>query len=252
MIEIKKDKAYAFTNENLKSYRQLYDFEGAKVLSVMGSGDQYFASILYGAKEVTLFDNNPNVWYHFLLKYASFLALSYEEFCHFFIDSRLSDRRFFERVIPYLEEDAISYLSCIKLPTLVKHSVMSDDETNYRTDRIIPYFNEEMYYELQKKLKERSLPKFYLCDITELENLIREPYDLALFSNVYHYLKCTEEEFYSFLDAFPVQTIQALYTWILSSEEKKAFLEQGFEIAEVENVIPYATHTPNYVLSLRK
>jgi len=72
MIEIKKDKAYAFTNENLKSYRQLYDFEGAKVLSVVGSGDQYFASILYGAKEVTLFDNNPNGWYHFLLKYASF------------------------------------------------------------------------------------------------------------------------------------------------------------------------------------
>jgi len=71
---------------------------------------------------------------------------------------------------------------------------MSDDETNYRTDRIIPYFNKERYYELQKKLKEQSLPKFYLCDITELQNLIKEPYDLALFSNVYHYLKYTEEE----------------------------------------------------------
>jgi len=42
------------------------------------------------------------------------------------------------------------------------------------------------------------------------------------------------------------------YENINTEKEKKAFLEQGFEIAEVKNVIPYATHTPNYVLSLRK
>lgn len=33
---------YPFTNENLTSYQNLYHFDNAKVLSVLGSGDQYF------------------------------------------------------------------------------------------------------------------------------------------------------------------------------------------------------------------
>ena len=50
------NKLYRFSNENLTSYQDLYDFKNKKVLSVIGSGDQYFSSILYGAEEVTCFD----------------------------------------------------------------------------------------------------------------------------------------------------------------------------------------------------
>ena len=46
------NKVYKFSNENLTSYQELYDFTDKKVLSVIGSGDQFFSSILYGAKEV--------------------------------------------------------------------------------------------------------------------------------------------------------------------------------------------------------
>ena len=61
-------KVYDFTNENVACLDQLYDFKDAKVLSVVGSGDQYFASILNGAKQVDLFDINPTSYLYFLLK----------------------------------------------------------------------------------------------------------------------------------------------------------------------------------------
>ena len=51
-------KIYNFSNENLISYESLYNFNSAKVLSVIGSGDQYFSSLLYGAKEIDLYDIN--------------------------------------------------------------------------------------------------------------------------------------------------------------------------------------------------
>ena len=78
------NKIYKFTNENLTSFKELYDFEGKKVLSVIGSGDQYFASILYGASEVTLFDKNPLAYYYLIFKYAAIKIFSYEEFIKFF------------------------------------------------------------------------------------------------------------------------------------------------------------------------
>lgn len=45
----KTDRVFPFTNENLTSYGKIYNFDNAKVLSFLGSGDQYFSSILHGA-----------------------------------------------------------------------------------------------------------------------------------------------------------------------------------------------------------
>ena len=49
------NRIYGFTNENVFSYQSLYNFSGADVLSVLGSGDQYFSSLLYGANCVEVF-----------------------------------------------------------------------------------------------------------------------------------------------------------------------------------------------------
>ena len=35
-------KIYDFTNENVSAYKDLFDFSNARVLTVLGSGDQYF------------------------------------------------------------------------------------------------------------------------------------------------------------------------------------------------------------------
>jgi len=65
------NKVYNFTNENVTCLKDIYSFENSKVLSVVGSGDQYFASILNGAKQVDLFDINPTSYLYFLLKFYS-------------------------------------------------------------------------------------------------------------------------------------------------------------------------------------
>ena len=43
-------KIYDFTNENVGAFKSLFDFSNAHVLTVLGSGDQYFTSLLNGAK----------------------------------------------------------------------------------------------------------------------------------------------------------------------------------------------------------
>ncbi|MEG2993723.1 MAG: hypothetical protein RR847_05580, partial [Bacilli bacterium] len=84
------EKVYGFSNENISSYNSLYDFKDKKVLSVLGSGDQYFSSILFGAKEVDLFDSNRLAWFYFILKYYGIKTLSFKEFYDFFVTSNLS------------------------------------------------------------------------------------------------------------------------------------------------------------------
>ena len=63
------NKVYGFTNEFVAAYPEIYDFDNANVLSIIGSGDQYFTAMLAGAKSVTVFDLNVNAWHHFVLKF---------------------------------------------------------------------------------------------------------------------------------------------------------------------------------------
>lgn len=67
---------YPFTNENVTSFESLYNFDNARVLSVLGSGDQYFSSLLYGAKEVELYDISSRAWDYFILKYYGIMIFS--------------------------------------------------------------------------------------------------------------------------------------------------------------------------------
>ncbi|MBD8922989.1 DUF3419 family protein, partial [bacterium] len=89
------EKIYSFTNEFVRAYPEMYDFNDARVLSVLGSGDQYFTAILSGAKEVEVIDVNIVSWYHFVLKYTAIRLLSYEEFCNYFITNRLNDTKIY-------------------------------------------------------------------------------------------------------------------------------------------------------------
>lgn len=98
----KYEHVYSITNENLTAYQDLYNFSNARVLTVLGSGDQYLAALLYGAKDVEVFDANFLAWYFFNLKIAAIKVLSYEEFFHFFIESELSDMDYYLKIRNYL------------------------------------------------------------------------------------------------------------------------------------------------------
>ena len=101
---------YGFTNENISSFSSLYDFDNAKVLSVLGSGDQYFASLLYGAKEVDLYDINKDAWNFFVLKYYGILTLEYDEFFNYFVLNKLNNKKYFDYLVRFLPDDVRSRL----------------------------------------------------------------------------------------------------------------------------------------------
>lgn len=77
---MKIDKVYGFTNENLAVFPKIYNFDKANILTVLGSGDQYFQAKLNGAQNVDVFDINYLAWHHFVLKYTAIKVLSYEDF----------------------------------------------------------------------------------------------------------------------------------------------------------------------------
>ena len=66
MESIEYNKVYDFTNENVNCLNFLYNFDKSKVLSVIGSGEQYFTSILNGAKEVDVYDVNPTSYLYII------------------------------------------------------------------------------------------------------------------------------------------------------------------------------------------
>ena len=68
------EKVYSFTNENVSSYSDIYNMNGANMLTILGSGDQYFTAILNGAKNVELID--INVIIEFLKFSSSFIFKS--------------------------------------------------------------------------------------------------------------------------------------------------------------------------------
>ena len=67
MVDYKR--VYTMTNENVSSFKQLYNFDMANVFTVLGSGDQYFTSLLNGACEVSVFDVNYTAWLFFRINF---------------------------------------------------------------------------------------------------------------------------------------------------------------------------------------
>lgn len=252
-------KIYSFTNENINSFSSIYNFSNAKVLSVLGSGDQYFTSLLNEASEVELYDINNLAWYYFILKYYSILILSYEEFYDYFVVNKLDDVKYFNKVKEYLPY----YVSC-KFEDLYNSFgniswifQYSDVSLNYDDDRFIPYLDIINYYQLQKMLKDRNLPNFYLNNFGNLYNFVdNKNYDILLTSNIYNhmYLDNSIDNICSYkqlLNKYNCNHIQALYCWWLNDDFKEELLNNNFEINAV-NTSKKLKLTNDYVISLRK
>ena len=74
-----EEKVYPFTTEDIFSYFSKLDFKDKSVFTVGSSGDQVFNAIFCGAREVTLFDINPNVEKFFQQKKEILLTSSLED-----------------------------------------------------------------------------------------------------------------------------------------------------------------------------
>lgn len=243
------EKVYGFTNENMQVLKDVYSFDDANVLTVLGSGDQYFTALLNGAKCVDTFDVNLLAWYHFILKFTAIKVLSYEDFYRMFITDDLNNLEIYAKIRPHLPEDIRAfYEELLRLNRKFSSIKIINIIFNAQSNTVIPYFAKDVYYRLQSILQNSAPPTFYNCNLTELPSVLNKTYDLALLSNIYHYIGINPDAYYAFLSKFPSLTIEALYTWALSKEEKRGFLSNGFTIKEVPGVLK----GNDYILSLTR
>ena len=102
-------RVYTMSNENIGSYKELYDFDGARLLTLLGSGDQYFNSLLYGVSDATIFDINYTAWLYFRIKYKAIKILSYEEFIKVFVLRDMYDIEVYNKIVQVLDYEEINY-----------------------------------------------------------------------------------------------------------------------------------------------
>ncbi len=246
-IAYDESRVYAFTNENLSSFKDIYDFEGRKILTVLGSGDQYFACKLFGAEKVEVYDSNPKTWPYFVLKFYSMIILSYEDFRKLFTENPVCDFSILNRVLPYLPHDVLTKLRNLLdaktgLENHLLYSPLSNHSRNYATGIVIPYFDKSEYYRLQAILRKTSLPKIYIGNFLDLpEKLDVSPRDILIASNIFKWLTLSPEEYDKFLSSFNIDTIQAYYTWHQDKNLMGHFQKMGYRIDFVEHPSPLTT-----------
>jgi len=243
-------KINAFTNENLTSYEKLFDFKNKKVLTVVGSSDQYFASLLYGAKTVDLYDINPEVIDYFFLKFEALKNLTYEEFKELFINSKFQNYAIYEKLRYYLPIKIKRKFDSLLFSRkdFIIYSSISNFPLNFSTDRIIPYLNELKYYELQKILLNTVYPNIIIED---LENITNINYDLLLTSNIFQWKTLTIEDYLKYLDSLNIPQIQAMYIYN-SIQEKRFLFEQLDYITLPVNPSNYNNQLNDFVVLKRK
>lgn len=255
----KFNKIYNFTNENLSSFNKIYNFSNAKILSVLGSGDQYFTSLLNGASEIELYDINILAWDYFLLKYYCIAIFNYEDFFNYFVTKKLDDLQYFNHLIPYLPYNTRIRLENLysknqKLSWIFEYNSM---QVEYNDGTIIPYLDKEKYYQLQTLLINNPLPKFYLSNFINLpKQTNHKHYDLILASNIFNHLYQDNElekiiEYKELLNSFHYKEFQTLYCWWLNSKFKQTLEENNFIIDNVPSSKKLKL-TDDFVISLRK
>lgn len=243
------EKVYDFTNENLVDLSQIYHFTDANILTVLGSGDQYFSALLAGAKNVEVFDINHLTLYHFILKFTAIKVLSYEEFIQMFVVDNLDNLCIYAKLRDFLPSKVSDFFDTL-IHLQRKFSSIKIHNTIFANAKFkaISYLAESEYYRLQSILNRTSLPKFYNCNLLELPDFTTKKYDIALLSNIYHYLTINPKEYKKFLDNLNCSDILALYTWVLSEEEQAEFLKNGFDIYQIPGVLK----SNDYVVNLSR
>lgn len=239
------EKVYAFTNENVTSYENLYNFKDARVLSVLGSGDQYFASVLYGAKNIELFDINRLAWDYFVLKRCAIMHLDYNDFYEYYFKRKASSRTYYNKLKDYLPIDVRTKLEEIMACRLLGDNFNIQRNIPKGDGSFIPYLNEERYKVLQERLNGSDLPQFYSENITDIPQDVNEKsYDIVLASNIFGWLKDEEgktglniNNWKKLLSKIDANEYQADYLWLadseLASDVKRKYFKRGFELSSI-------------------
>lgn len=195
----KYSTSFLFTTENQEGLSKILDYKDKNVWSVAASGDQYLASIYYGARKVDLFDINRFAYYITYLKIGAIMTLDYNEFLNFFVpvhnynieksfwdyDILLKVLKvlpadvalFWKEVIFYITNMGKQYGNFVA-PNNFYNSLMS-------VVRGMPFYNmRNEYLILKSKLLKMEFPSFKEVDIANIKSEIDVKYDILYLSNI--------------------------------------------------------------------
>ena len=193
-----KSGSYLRTTENINGYYNKFNFKDKSVLTVIGSSDQIFESILRGAKKVSGFDISENAILLYYLKEAAVKALSYEEYMDFFfVEYKTFSKEKYLKLRPYLNEKVLSYWDSVftneDINSIVSSMLVSEKLTLYPSMS----YAESKLSTLSAHLKEVNFDKLKelinsvqidisLRDVFEIDK-VEGNYDYIILSNIFEY-----------------------------------------------------------------
>ena len=247
------NRVYTMSNENIGSFNKIYNFDRARVLTVLGSGDQYFNSLLYGASDITTFDVNYTAWLYFRIKYKAIKILSYQEFIKVFVLRNMYDIDVYSKMAQVLDYEEINYyVYLVNYFSNIIHSsqcfypnviITSCDSWTDR-EEINPYLNENNYYKLQDILNKIDMPRFVMGNFMNMR--MDDSYDILLLSNIYDYIDRDMDRYIELVREYKADAL-VKYSWYLNDNDKE-FIKRGISLNKVKGLMK----SDNYVLSLKR
>ncbi len=193
---------YAFTNEkaNNEIYKETLENK-EKILTIIGSGDQIFNSILLGSKDITATDISNFTVYYFNLKLAAIKTLTYEEYLEFFnIKSRKCfSKELYDKIFPNLDRESAFFWSVLFNSYKTSKIRKSDFFMPAKVKDYIknnPYLSSsENYKKLKSKINDVDI-SITIGNIFALIGTLRDGYDLINASNIMDYHHGSEYLFF--------------------------------------------------------
>ena len=152
------DKVYPFTTEMISGYFKEIDFKDKTVLTVGSSSDQAFNALLLGAKKIKVYDINVNTAKFGKIKKDIILNSS----------SRIE-----------------MYQQVLSFKGIPQSKDVFSIESLYRMNSYMS--SEENFKKLQQILKNSNI-EYTLGDLTKLDNLDNEIFDIIITSNALQYI----------------------------------------------------------------
>ena len=184
---------FPFTNENIKSFFNNFEFKNKKCLTVLSGGDFVLDMYLKGANDITTFDINPLTYYFFNLKKAALQAdFSLKDFNCFFLSTKRFNKKQFEILKPYLDAASYEFWNFVYKKydeDLIRRNQSLFHECNINLNilkKFINYLNDENYLILKEKIEKLKI-NFIGEDIRNLYKKNLGTYDFIYFSNIIEY-----------------------------------------------------------------
>lgn len=185
---------YNFATENIDGYFSQLDFQNRSVLTVAGSGDQAINAVLHGARKVDCFDMNRFTKYYLMLKRASILTLSYEEYISFLFkqSTTVFHLSMYERVRKQLEGNDLLFWDSLFSQYRnfqIRNGLFYPELIDFEC---VQRFNSYLYfdtYSLVQKQIDSVVFSFQESLLQQLPAKLTDSYDVMLFSNISDYIE---------------------------------------------------------------